>query len=496
MNVVRMNGVPLLMVTCLWAVGDRPARGDEPAATKAAGEKTASSSKPATHKVERGPFKIEATLKGVIEAENTTELSIKPEAWTMPLTINAVIDHGTRVKKGDVLVELDHEKIDQAIKDLKIERAIAELARQQAEDELPILEKFLPLDLAAAERAKTTADEDLQRFLDIDRAQSERSAEFMVKSGQQYLAYAREELNQLQKMYRSKDLTEDTEEMILKRQRFQVEQSEYGLKNSEIQRDTTLKVTLPRQEQQARDTAAKQTLALQKAKIVLPLELNQKRLTLARLKSESQKGAERLANLEKDREAMTIRAPADGVVYYGQSVRGQWSTAGVAPRLRRGGAIMPEEVFMTIVSVRPFFIRASVEEKDLHALWPEMKGKAVPAGFPDMRLPAHLVRFSTIPYSAGSFEARVAVELGDDATLMPGMSCTVTLTSVRKDDALLVPTTAVFHDESNDDAAYVYVNGQGTKAEKKSVKVGKNASGKTEILEGLREGDEILASKP
>jgi hypothetical protein len=38
--------------------------------------------------------------------------------------------------------------------------------------------------------------------------------------------------------------------------------------------------------------------------------------------------------------------------------------------------------------------------------------------------------------------------------------------------------------------------GPGAKPEKRSVKIGKTAEGKTEILAGLREGEIILTSKP
>jgi hypothetical protein len=56
------------------------------------------------------------------------------------------------------------------------------------------------------------------------------------------------------------------------------------------------------------------TIDLEKARAMLPLNLNQKRLTLAKLEHDRAKGAERLANLRHDRDAMTIHAPADGLV--------------------------------------------------------------------------------------------------------------------------------------------------------------------------------------
>jgi multidrug efflux pump subunit AcrA (membrane-fusion protein) len=479
---------PAMATTCVVLMATGGSADDKPAEKK-----------PGTAKAEKGPIKVEATLKGTVEAERAAEVMIKLKAWSGPMTVEEALAHGTKVKKGDVLVRIDREKIDKALKDLEYERALAELAFKQAEEELPVLEKLTPIELADAERAKSLADEDLKYFLEVGRPQSRRSAEFSVASMEHYLEYAKEELNQLQKMYRSKDLTEETEEMILKRQRHQVEMAEFQVKNAEINRDHTLKVVLPRQEHDSRESAVRKGLDLEKARSTLPLTLNQKRRSLAKMQHETAKAAERQADLEADREAMVVRAPADGVVYYGRCVQGQWpATSGMAGKLQKGGTLSAEEVFMTVVSPRPAFVRASVEEKDLHSLRAGLAGKAVPAGYPDLSLPSRLVRVGNVPQGPGSFEARIEVELGateaDDVT--PGMACSVKLVAYRKDDALTVPEGAVFADDKDDDVRVVYLSRKGEKPEKRRVKVGKSAGGRTEILDGLADGDEILTSKP
>src|SRR5262249_47933094 len=144
-----------------------------------------------------------------------------------------------------------------------------------------------------------------------------------------YLEYAKEELRQLEKMYRSKYLTEETEEIILKRQRHQVETAEFGLKTATIRSDQVLKLDLPRKAVTLREDAAKHAVSLEKAQHTLPLTVNQKRLSLSKLKYDNERTTERLQKLEKDHDAMTIRAPADGIIYYGRSQHGQWATAGM-----------------------------------------------------------------------------------------------------------------------------------------------------------------------
>src|SRR5208282_4606198 len=136
---------------------------DEPSADKL------STAAPTIVKVEKGPFKVDVTLTGVFESARMSEVAVKPKAWSMPLVVEKAAELGMPVKRGDILVELDREKIDKAIQDAEVELSLGELSLKHAEEELPVLEKLLPIDLAAAERAKTQADEDLSRFLEIDR---------------------------------------------------------------------------------------------------------------------------------------------------------------------------------------------------------------------------------------------------------------------------------------------------------------------------------------
>lgn len=425
-----------------------------------------------------------------------TELYLKPEAWTMPMMVKTAVEHGSAVKKGDVLLQIDLDKIDLALRDARAERDLAELAIRLAQEELPIQEKTLPLDLAAAQRAHVQAQEDLKRFFEVDRPLMVEEAAMMLKRANYYLESAREELKQLQKMYRDKDLTEETEEFILKRQKMQVEIAEFFVKEAKISHEETLKVQLPRLDQSTRDGALKAALAWEKAKNDLPLALKQKQLTLVKLKFEQDKAMEKLRNLEKDREAFTVRAPVDGIVYHGKCSRGQWTTSTVTSKLQRGGIVTPEEVFMTVVTVQPVFVRATVEEKDLHLLKVDQKGKVVPTGYPDLKLPGRIASLLLIPAGSGNFDARVVLEGAGSPLLVPGMNCSVKCVPFQKTDALTVPAAAIFEDEDVPDGRYVYVQAAVRQAGNGPVKVGKTAGDKTEILEGLREGELILTSKP
>ena len=302
-------------------------------------------------------------------------------------------------------------------------------------------------------------------------------------------------------MYKADDLSEETEEIILKRQRDAVESAEVMLQSTRADRDEMLQVSLPRRQESLEQSRQRLDLTAAKAKVTLPLALEQQRRELSRLKLERTKEEQRLKKLLADRETLIVHAPTDGVVYYGRFVRGKWSGAESASEsLRRGGPIAKNSVIMTIVSLRPMDVRASVSESDLDKLRPGLKGTARPTAYPELRLDASVARVDSIPSSSDSFDVRIEVNLdGSDkrtASLVPGMACTVKFIPYLDKRALVVPTKAVFDEELNDERHYVFLKRKEGKPEKHPVTIGKRSDDKMEILRGLSEGDEILLERP
>ncbi len=466
-------------------------------AAKAKKPQSEPSTKSATHRVTKAPFKIEVKLAGVFEAAQMTEVVLRPEVWSV-FKVNKAVAQGTRVKKGQPLVWLDTTKIDEQLKDLEYTRALAELTLKQTERELYFLKKTVPMDLALAERSLQIADEELKYFLNVDRAYSEKSAEHDLKSSQHWLEYAEEELRQLEKMYKADDLTEETEEIILKRARRSVESARFSLERTKLRTDRTLKVMLPRQEEELTEAARRQTLATDKARATLPTLLSQKSLEYDKLQFAQKKSDDRLAKLKKDREAMIVKSPADGIVFFGKCVRGKWSGGTtMAQQLRQGGTLSPGQVFITVVQPDRVFVRTEIPEKELQNTRPGVIGKVVPTAYPDTRLSARVERVSPIPIAAGKFDGRITLSRRDhQPALGPGMACTVKLIAYQKPDAITIPASAVFAEELDEEKRYVYLAKPAGQHEKHPVTVGKKTEKKVEILEGLKPGDEILLKKP
>lgn len=452
--------------------------------------------KPATYTVKADLLKIDLELEGVFVAQTMTPVELRPESWSSFKVVKAV-EHGEQVEKGDVLVEFETDKIDEAIADQESAQKLAELSLEQAELGLKLLEKTTPIDLKMAERQKQMNAEDLKRFLEIDIDLTKKSAASSLKSSEQSLEYQLEELNQLEKMYKADDLTEETEEIVLKRQRHAVERAKFYLEMAKNRYDEIMNVYLPRDKESMQVMADIYEMTIDRSKASLPIDLEREKIGFEKLKVQQKRDLEKFAKLKKDRELMTITAPASGIVYYGKCVRGKWSGASTVADKLRPGATASTGPLMTIVSPRPMQVRATVSEQDLHWVKKGMRGTVNPTAIPDGRAPATISELDQILGVDNTYAATFRVSLNEEMeAIMPGMKCKVKVVPYLKKRTLVIPTKAMETDELDDTRHYVQLVNDDGRQVKQAVTIGKKKGEIVEILDGLAKGDKILAEYP
>ena len=441
-------------------------------------------------------LKIDIDLEGVFVSQTMTPVDLRPESWSSFKVVEAV-EHGEEVEKGDVLVEFKTDKIDEAIADQESAQELAALSLKQAELGLKLLEMTTPIDLKMAERQKRMIAEDLERFLKIDIDLTKKSASSNLKSSEQSLEYQLEELKQLEKMYKADDLTEETEEIILKRQRNTVERAKFYLELSKNRYDEIMNVYLPRDKESMQVSADLYKMTIDRTKASLPIDLKLEKIALEKLKVQQKRDLEKFAKLKKDRKLMTITAPASGIVYYGKCVRGKWSGASSVADKLRPDATASTGTLMTIVSPRPLKILATVEEKDLHWVKKGMRGTVKPTAIPDGRATATISELDRILGVDGKYSATFRVSVNEEMdAIMPGMKCKVKVVPYLKKRTLVIPTKAMKTDKLDDTRHYVQLINEAGRQVKQAVTIGKKKDEIVEILDGLAKGDKILAEYP
>ena len=481
-----MNNTTRLLLFALFAVSLAPA------ATRAADAKPADA-KPATFTVTKGALKAKVQLDAVFESAEQTPVKLDAKVWT-DLTVLEAVAHGARVKKGDTLVKLDTEKLVEQIKEQEQDAPGAVIAMETAVAELANLDETTPLKQQAAKRAHRIASEELAYWESTGKAQREKNSKFNLRNAEQRLEGAKEEMKQLEKMYKADDLTEETEEIILKRQKFAVEAAELGMESSRLFFERDFKTLIPREYEALKSNKRDQDLALELSEVTLPKTLAKKRLDLDKLKRDQKKADKKFADLKKDLDLTPVTAPVEGVVYYGACENGKWTSGAlVAKKLTPTGKLTANEVFMTIVNPAKMHLRAVATEADLANLKQGMKGTAAPVSAPDKKLAVKLEELDFLPQPGGGFQARLSFEKDSSLHLMPGMNAKVSLGDSGRGEVLLAPKDAVF---SEGKKQFVYVPKEGAKPEKRTVKTGSDDGKMIEVLDGLSDGDKILTAKP
>ncbi len=465
----------------LPVVAGQPEIGDQEK-EKTEGEKPAEKE---TYKVEPEEFTVETELTGVIESTTTMPVSVDLKRWS-DMRIVSVVPHGTEVKKGDVLVEFDTDKLRKKIRELKLELPEKEADLRTSEMELSKLEETTPILREKARKAKTEAEEDLAYFNEVSRPMRERDVEEDIESTKNYLAYAEEELAQLKKMYERDDLTEETEEIILQRQQNTVDSYKWMLEQTTERGRRTLETSIPREHEELVTAVELREIEWKTDKKNFDESLEKKRLEIEKKRRDMEEAILSLKEHEEDLSEMKVLSPMDGIVYYGMAQRGKWTTAATLDRkLIPGQAATMREVMMTIVDPSDVQLRAAVKDDQLRDLTSGKTGTAKLKWNPDTELNVKVESVSYVPFADNTFDAILSISDVDVAIpLMPGMEATAKVESYSKKNAIAVPVEAV---KKEGDIETVTLRG----GKKREVETGRRNKKKVEIEKGLEAGEVI-----
>lgn len=439
-----------------------------------------------TYTVKTEKFSIITDFTGILESLNTKPVAVDLKRWS-DMRIVSAVPHGAEVKKGDVLIEFETEKLEKKIRDLKL--ALPEKAAdlRTSELELAKLEETTPILKEKAVTAKADAESDLTYFEEVSRPMREKDAKEDTKSMKNSLAYAEEELAQLKKMYERDDLTEETEEIVLQRAQNTVNTYKWMLEQTEERGERSLKTTIPREHERLVTAVELRDIEWKTDERNFEETLEKKRLELEKKRREFEEAKLSLSEHESDLAAMKVKSPMNGVVYYGIAQRGKWTTAATLDRkLIPGQAATMREVMMTIVDPADLQLRVAVKEDQLRDLTPGKKGTATLKWNPDAEMKVKVESVAYVPFADNTFDAALSLtEFDEEIPLMPGMQAVAKVETYLKKRALTVPLEAV---KKDDDVETVTLED----GKKREVKTGRKDKKKVEIVKGLEAGDVIL----
>jgi len=437
--------------------------------------------------VRRGDLRLDLDFKGIFEPAEPFEVRLNPRLYHDELIVKHAIANGTKVGRGDVLLELETDKIDAAIaaaaNDLRI--AKANLAKAQAD--VTLGQQSDGVAMSDAKQQLVDAQTELKRWDDFDgqiqslmRSMSARIADFYVESDQ-------DELNELRKMYKSEDLTNETADIVMKRamRTLDLETQISKINHGELDRYSQFESGVQREQMSNGVNIQTVGVAQLGASQTQGHELRQTSLVAARAAAdEAQK---HLDLLKRDRGFFTVTSAIDGVAVYGKFDHQAWHP--IEPdALAPGEKAQADQVLLTVYSPGKLRLALQCPENEVGYFEPGTKVGVAPVAAPGLSYDGICQPPPVVTEAQGPQQIfNVVVDLPSvDPRLAPGFSADVNLNAGVRKGVLLAPATAVWQSK-------VWTTPPGSSVEEaRRVVTGASDGQEIEIVSGLAEGDTVL----
>ncbi len=455
-----------------------------------------------TSEVTRGDLAIEVELAGTFVAEDKDEIRIEPKSYRGELIIVELVPEGRAVKQGDPLIAFDRVTLEDSLDEANEEVRAKEVEHEKAKADLESweIERNRKKTRAEAEREKSRGALDkAKEQADLTLADKQKE----VENSERRVRDAEVDFEQLTQLYKERQLHTATENILIDRQRHDLDETRRSAVKSAREfelwqkYDKDIEVLDKQLEFDDKDAEVK------KGDIQAASERKEKEAAVAKAERALGKAKEKVAELDADVASLRVLAPRDGIVFYGSIGFESPSDFviigmdGDTDEMKIGGRVRTHSVLMTVASMEHLSIRMQALEGDIQYLKEGLPILIRPDAFPALAVDGELTKVDQVASRTGFFsDVRQFTVRGKYEKSFPqlrsGMNCRVTVKADSVPECLQVPVLAVF---SEGGEHYCLVVEAG-KTSKRGVHIGATNGTRVEIQEGLQAGEKVALHDP
>jgi HlyD family secretion protein len=418
-----------------------------------------------TYEVKPGRLKISVVERGNLESSSNQDVYSNVEG---SVTIIKIIPEGTKVKKGDIICELDSAALRDSLVNQRITTESAKanyqnakLAREVAE--LAVIEyregifnhklNALKAEITASQSAIQKAESRLERT---------RRARQRLN---QALAGGSRTPDEIVADLDMDDRIEANEQALLR--------EKMAMESSQSRQELLEKYTRPKRLKALEtDVEGKHSDELSK----------QATWDLNKTKE---------AKLERQIAACTLKAPIDGlIVYFIEPTREFGSSR---PTIEEGASVRERQKIISIPDIRRMQVIARVRESQIAKISPNMKAIIRVDAFADQILHGTVLDVAPLPNMSSTASEKVyTTHIRIDkpvASLRPGMTAQVEILVNELGNVLSVPVQAILR---FDDKDHVAVKKAGDGFEWRDVTLGISNDESVQVTDGLQDGEVVI----
>jgi HlyD family secretion protein len=389
--------------------------------------------------VRRGSLALTLTETGTLKTKNAATImseiaGVEKIAW--------LADEGASVTKGAIVIELDKTEVEKRIEELENLVIQGESELKTARTDLEIQEAQNRTDLDKAALRVEVAHVALKKLLDGDIPKEERTRKLAIDKAKSMLERAEEKYKSMPDLLALGFVTKSQVE----EERLKVEEASVALETATQELELYQKFQRPLDQKQKQAEVDEAERDLERAKQKAASQLEQKQAVIRQRELTLKSTNDRLEKARKDLEKMTLRAPTDGIVVYGDLGERFRSR-----EIKVGMQVWPNQTILTLPDTSELAVVVRVHEADIEKLKVGMPASVTLDTYKGLVLSGEVAKIASVANAGDSwleedvkkFSVDIAVK-DRNQSLRPGITAKVEITVGEVKDALYVPSQAVF----------------------------------------------------
>ncbi len=426
-------------------------------------------------------FLVTEDVKGELKAKNTKEIKSRVEGRT---TIVQLVEEGTTVAEGDLLVKLASDKIEDKVRREEANLASAVAGLEAAEKDLEIL-----LDENESNRRKKAlevkmAGIELKKYIEGDMKKLLMDAELEVERTKQVHANKVISHNNTKELFAKKFKTKND----LRNAKFNLLEAEGAMKKAKLGLKILKTYSIPQETERLESALSEAEKELERVKksgeakeAQKHAEVEAKRANLLNTQGLLKKLREQMAYTE-------MRAPSPGIVVYHSE---RWNNQ----RIMEGAEVYERQTLVDLPDPSVMIVTVRIHEAKTHKVQVGQVVHVEVEGVPDEVFTGHITKIAPLADSKNQWlnpdlkEYETEILLDDfEADLKPGATARVAILIAELEDVVAIPVQAVF---SRSGRHFVFKpdGGDGTPTQ---VELGESSAEYTEVVGGLAVGDQVM----
>ncbi len=440
--------------------------------------------------VKQGPLTISVSESGTIKARERVIIKNELEGKT---TVISLIPEASRVKKGELLVELDASKlVDDRLSQLIVVQT-AKAAHVRASEDFEVAK-------VQALSDRKQADDDLEfAWMDLEKYMKGEYPSALTEKKSKITYQEQEETNKETQYGWSLKLAEKgyISPMELEEDRLAWKKAELDLKLAKEELQLLQVHEHPRKVAGCNSILAQAELALTRVYRKAKADIVQADAELKAAESKLERQESILSKLEVQISKAKIYAPADGLVVYATSTRGSWR--GNDEPLDEGSEVREREELIHLPTADSVKAEVRVHETNMNKVKIGLPAEVKVDAVPGKMYRGKVAKIAVLPDASimwmnpdlKVYTTDINIE-GNMRGLRTGMGCKAEIIIATYEDVVFVPVQAVIR---IGDQPTVYVV-RGKKLIPHPVEIGLDNNRMVHIINGLEPGEKVSLTPP